>query len=472
MFARTCPNPLSRVLIAVTLVVAVFVATLSAAVATATEAGASNTESVTLGMPFAGEWAYNINVSPPYTDQNSSHPSVHPLYGGSDWSIDIYPGSSSTPVKLKASDATGAMTFSAVTTDSPSCGKIVKVTFSVNGQAVGWVAYTHLTVTGSGPSGAVSLGDTLGTPASCSPASHVHLDVKNLQSGYACWTDHGNPGASLSEGDSLGVLGADNTGTKQACDASVGAAPLDITVFRPSIGAWHTRNGSSVTYGQSGDIPVRADWNGDGSLDAAVFRPSTGQWHIRNVGSFSYGQSGDIPVPGDYDGNGSIEAAVYRPSTGAWHVRGLFSVTYGNAGDVPVPADYNNDGTLDIAVFRPGTNEWHIRNQYSITYGQSGDIPVQADWNSDGYADVAVFRPSTGAWYIRNVGSFTYGQSGDIPMAMDYDGNGYVEAVVFRPSTNLWAVRGILDVIYGQSGDIPATIPLNRTNLQTFGLVA
>ena len=68
-----------------------------------------------------------------------------------------------------------------------------------------------------------------------------------------------------------------------------------------------------------------------------------------------WGQSGDVPVLGDYDGNGTTDIAVYRPSDGAWYVKDQPPVVQwgGQAGDVPVPGDYDGNGDTDIAVYRP-----------------------------------------------------------------------------------------------------------------------
>ena len=61
----------------------------------------------------------------------------------------------------------------------------------------------------------------------------------------------------------------------------------DITVYRPSNGAWYVlkSTGNYTTYDQynwgiSGDIPVHHDYDGDGKADIAVFRPTGGVWYI------------------------------------------------------------------------------------------------------------------------------------------------------------------------------------------------
>jgi len=82
-----------------------------------------------------------------------------------------------------------------------------------------------------------------------------------------------------------------------------------------------------------------------------------GQRDRRAVGS-----CGDLPVPADYDGDGKSDPAVFRSATGAWFqlrsTTGPFGVGWGASGDVPVPADYDGDGKADPAVFRSATGAW------------------------------------------------------------------------------------------------------------------
>jgi len=244
-----------------------------------------------------------------------------------------------------------------------------------------------------------------------------------------------------------------------------GDLKADISVFRPSIGAWFSvassnGTGSAMTWGVAGDIPVAFDYDGDGKADFAVFRPSTGKWWIVPSATgrsytVAWGTGGDIPVVGDYDGDHKADIAVFRPSTATWYISRSatgtgYAAAWGAAGDIPVSGDYDGDGRADIAVFRPSSGGWYIKRSatstgYAMTWGAGGDVPVVGDYDGDGRADVAVFRPSTGAWYINRSGTGTgyaaaWGAVGDIPVVGDYDGDGRADIAVFRPSSAGWYI--------------------------------
>lgn len=146
------------------------------------------------------------------------------------------------------------------------------------------------------------------------------------------------------------------------------------------------------------DKLVIADLDGDSIDEFGFFR--NGYWKTIAIGGttglygyprsqreFFWGTAGDIPVPADYDGDGQADYAVFRPSTGTWWFSttsvGSYNVRFGAQGDVPVPADYDGDGKTDIAIFRNG-QWWRL---FSATgsvrvdqWGTAGDIPIPAQF--------------------------------------------------------------------------------------------
>ena len=64
-----------------------------------------------------------------------------------------------------------------------------------------------------------------------------------------------------------------------------------------------TNTATVVNWGVSDDIPVPADFDGNGGSDIAIFRPSTGDWYILRSPTplvFHWGQNGDVPSPAAY----------------------------------------------------------------------------------------------------------------------------------------------------------------------------
>lgn len=268
----------------------------------------------------------------------------------------------------------------------------------------------------------------------------------------------------------------------EACFDFDGDRRSDISVFRPSNGAWYLNRSSSgftaFQFGLPGDKPVAADYDGDGRSDAAVFR--AGVWYrlrstTNTMDAITFGLVGDIPSPADFDGDNKADVAVFRPSNGVWYSlasgNGAFSsVRFGLSGDVPLPGDYDADGRADINVFRPSNGTWYRINSsngstFAMNFGLNGDKPVLGDFDGDSRSDIAVWRPANGVWYVIRsaTGSFSataFGLNGDVPAAADYDGDGKADISVFRPANGVWyrlnsGNGSFAAMAFGMNGDNP-----------------
>jgi hypothetical protein len=254
----------------------------------------------------------------------------------------------------------------------------------------------------------------------------------------------------------------------------------DIGVWGGADGSWYVLSSSTrfAHTGYSrfmwgldslGDVPVPADYDGDRRVDLAVWRRGTGQWYVlpsrhnynpalATVGTWGAGWApyNDIPVPADYDGDGRADAAVWRPPTGQWFVRSsatgaIWAIPWGlgSLRDVPLPGDYDGDGRADLAVWRTGTAMWYVLRSSTgyttstrLQWGVRGDQPVPRDYDGNGTTDFAVWRPSNGTWYITTGRALTvqWGSVGDEPVPADYDGDGRTDIAVWRPQTGVWHV--------------------------------
>jgi hypothetical protein len=246
-----------------------------------------------------------------------------------------------------------------------------------------------------------------------------------------------------------------------------------------------------VGWGNVGDTPVRADWNGDGIDDLSVF--SGGTWYLDLNGDRAFdplteiknwGVAGWFPMVGDWNGDGVTNLGVVEPSTMSWFLdlNGDFVFdpdtevfAWGSPGDTPVVGDWNGDGRDNLGVFSSGL--WFIDiNGDGIFdagteikgWGVSGWIPVVGDWNGDGKDNIGAIDPSTMAWFRDLNGDFQFdpnteivgwGSPGNIPVMGDWNGDGrdkvgaFADGIwfidldgdqIFDPATDLkgWGVAG------------------------------
>ena len=166
----------------------------------------------------------------------------------------------------------------------------------------------------------------------------------------------------------------------------------DLAYYLPSTATWYMNDSKTptvVTTVQLGtpnvSVPVVGNFDVDGPTEPAVFTINAqgdGVWTILSaitgLRTVTFGQTGDIPVPGNYDGLGYDQIAVYRPSTGNIYVMEpngsieTLDLGVGSSPDlaslVPVPAAYDNityfndkePERTEAAVFDPNTGVFTI----------------------------------------------------------------------------------------------------------------
>ena len=300
-------------------------------------------------------------------------------------------------------------------------------------------SYVHLGRQDRGPDEAYVAGLTAGTRvergqhigfngcsgnASCD-APHLHLEIRDTAVTDPYGDPQINPYFSLQAAEARGDVPGGGCGRR----AYAFAGDWDGS-GRHGIGWWcdgrtalRTANGTvhRFTYGRPGDVPVVADWNGDGRDTVSIIRDGT--WHVNNAlrgGSasrtFHYGRvtRGDVPITGNWDGGRRSLPAIIRDTE--WHLRRQQSggsadwrFVYGRLtrGDLPLVGDWNADGRETIGIVRGG--EWHLRDALSggsatraYVYGRvrAGDTPVVGDWNGDGRATPGIVRG--GEWHLKD----------------------------------------------------------------------
>jgi hypothetical protein len=236
-----------------------------------------------------------------------------------------------------------------------------------------------------------------------------------------------------------------------------GDGTADLVLWRASTGTWYWLTSSTnFSYASAGakqwgnqslgDVPMLADIDGDRLADPIVWRASTGTWYwLTSSSGYDYAMSGvkqfgnqslgDIPLLADYDGDGKADFSVWRQTNGTWYwLTSTSGFAYANGGskqwgnsglgDKPLTGDFDGDHRADLAVWRASSGTWYWLTSSSgynpafagvEQWGNQtlGDVPSIADFDGDGKADPCVWRASTGTWFwLTSSSGYSYSSVG------------------------------------------------------------
>lgn len=238
--------------------------------------------------------------------------------------------------------------------------------------------------------------------------------------------------------------------------------------------------GSTLKSQNCVDVPLAADWTGDGIAEPTVFRRATkAKFRILRPGKpvlvKRLGTSTDEPVIGDWDGRGGANPGVFTPATKTFSLKAKGVVTtfvMGGRTDKPVAGDWNGDGKWEVGLWRASRGLFVLRaangTKTKLKLGSKDDLPVTGDWDGDGRTDIGVFDPATAQFTLRKVddegtvwlGTIRYGAPGDLPVTGDWDGNGRTDLAVWSPATARFALRKAAE---------PTAARANSISTVTFG---
>ena len=241
----------------------------------------------------------------------------------------------------------------------------------------------------------------------------------------------------------------------------------------------------------SEDVPVPADYDGDGKVEIAFIRNDRTWMRADGTVIAEYAappklsdKDSVVPVPGYWSGGPKAVPAWYRTSDATWFITGALPAHFGRGatdlasqgmkgydGDFPVPADYDGDGRTDLAAYRPTTGAWSVRSSrdgsISTTVVRTPRqhevlLPVAGDFDGVGHAQRSVYDMDD-QWYVEgreNPVTVPFDPTrAAAPAAADYDGDGRTDLSAYDYETGSWWVQGSTDRVVMGRAALPAATP-------------
>ena len=204
-----------------------------------------------------------------------------------------------------------------------------------------------------------------------------------------------------------------------------------------------TWDGTSVdrliywSLGQTGEVPVVGDWNGDGKTKVGLYINGTwyldfngnGVWDGPNVDKLVYfGGPGFAPYVGDWNGSGTSKMAGHKDGTWMIDFNGNFAwdgpgadklIFFGGPGYTPLVGDWNGSGTTKIGAHKDGIWLLDYNGNFVwdgvtvdklLFFGGPGYRPMVGDWNGSGSTKIGAHL--NGLWILDYNGNLSWDGTG------------------------------------------------------------
>ena len=271
------------------------------------------------------------------------------------------------------------------------------------------------------------------------------------------------------------------------CDTGETGCPKDCGRFSVRLSTTGYATTLTKEFGRAGDVPIPADYDGDGKTDMALLRRgglttedpfnSGFQWiwcrssvnpanpDCTNFGTLEWGWRDDVPLPGfEFDGNPATrEIAIYRPTDTRVHwtiigqpSHGQIYVRFVQNRLVHLHGLYDADNKTDIVVYEPGTA------RFFLLLSTLNWDPAQAisRWFSDALRADAIAASGAGS-------SAPAVRHGGVPLPAEKNGRRALR--VWDPYTANWHTMWdpitsatIQTIAWGAPRDVPLAGPIDR----------